>query len=45
VARFAVDKAKQARLARLRVLEAGLLACYEIIDRIRKEMADLQAQA
>jgi hypothetical protein len=29
---------------RRRVLEAGLLACYEIIDGIRKEMAELDAE-
>lgn len=27
--------------ARRRVLERGLIACYEIIDRIRKELAEL----
>jgi hypothetical protein len=26
---------------RRRVLEKGLLACYEIIDRIRRELAEL----
>ena len=29
--------------ARRRVLEHGLLACYEIIDRCRREMAELDA--
>lgn len=28
---------------RRRALERGLLACYEIIDRIRREMAELDA--
>lgn len=36
-----IDKAKRARDERLRVLEKGLIACYEIIERIRKEMAEL----
>lgn len=30
--------------ARRRVLERGLIACYEIIDRIRKELAELVEQ-
>lgn len=29
------------RRARIHVLQAGLIACYEIIDRIRKELAEL----
>jgi hypothetical protein len=40
--RFKADPQKKAREARRRVLEQGLLACYEIIDRIRKELAELQ---
>lgn len=31
------------RAARIRVLQAGLIACYEIIDRIRKELAELES--
>ena len=42
--RPAVDKAKRDRDARRRVLEKGLLACYEIIDMIRKELAELDAE-
>lgn len=29
--------------SRRRVLQDGLVACYEIIDRIRKELAELDA--
>lgn len=36
-------QALKAKRARLTVLKAGLLACYEIIDRIRKEMAELES--
>lgn len=36
-----VDSKKRDLDARRRVLESGLLACYEIIDRIRKELAEL----
>ena len=35
---------KQDLMARARVLEQGLLACYEIIDGIRKEQARVNAQ-
>ena len=31
--------------ARRAVLQAGLIACYEIIDRIRKELAELDSAA
>lgn len=34
---------KRDRHARIRVLQAGLIACYEIIDGIRKELAELEA--
>lgn len=33
---------KNAIEARRRVLERGLIACYEVIDRIRKELAELE---
>lgn len=36
-----VDVAARERSNRRRVLERGLLACYEIIDQRRKEMAEL----
>ena len=35
---------KRDRLARLAILKSGLLACYEIIDRIRKEMVELESR-
>lgn len=37
------NAARRAREARRKVLNAGLLACYEIIDRIRRELAELAA--
>lgn len=39
-----IDKAKKARDDRRRVLERGLIACYEVIEMIRREMADLDAE-
>lgn len=39
-----IDKAKRARDERRAVLHKGLLACYEIIDMVRKELAELDAQ-
>jgi hypothetical protein len=39
------DVLKRAREKRRAVLQAGLLACYEIIDRIRKEIAELDEEA
>ena len=33
------DRARRARIA---VLNRGLIACYEIIDMIRKELAELE---
>lgn len=41
--RTPVNRPAKARDDRLRVLEKGLIACYEIIDMIRKEMASLNA--
>jgi hypothetical protein len=38
-----VDKAKRAREDRRKVLHRGMLACYEIIDACRKELAGLDA--
>lgn len=35
------DVLRRARDKRRAVLQAGLLACYEIIDSIRKELAEL----
>ncbi len=35
---------KKTVAARRRVLERGLIACYEIIDRIRRELAELDAK-
>ena len=38
------DALRKAREKRRAVLQAGLLACYEIIDSIRKELAELDAE-
>lgn len=40
-----IDAAAKERERRMRVLEKGLVACYEIIDRIRKEMDELKSAA
>lgn len=42
--RSRIDKEAKQRDDRRRILEKGLVACYEIIDRIRREMAELAAQ-
>lgn len=42
----AAEKLRKAKAERrMQTLERGLLACYEIIDRIRKEMAELSQPA
>lgn len=38
-----LDKAKRARDERRAVLNKGMLACYEVIDMARKELAELDA--
>ncbi len=38
-----LDKAKREREQRRIVLHKGMLACYEIIDMARKELAELDA--
>ena len=38
-----IDKQARAREERRRVLHKGMLACYEVIDMARKELAELDA--
>jgi hypothetical protein len=38
-----LDKAARDRQARRAVLHKGMVACYEIIDKCRKELAELDA--
>lgn len=38
-----IDKAKRARDQRRAVINNGLLACYQVIDMARKELAELDA--
>lgn len=39
-----IDKAKREREERRKALHRGMLACYEVIDMARKELAELDAQ-
>jgi hypothetical protein len=38
-----LDKARREREERRKVLHKGMLACYEVIDVCRKELAELDA--
>ena len=38
-----IDKAAREREERRKVLHKGMLACYEVIDMARKELAELDA--